>query len=68
MLMANKFAVHCIHCDGTDIVRPKDGPDNGFIVCNGCGKRLGTVEEFKAEVNRQAAAKVAVGIQNMKPL
>ena len=66
--MADQFAVYCVHCDGTEIIRPKDGPDSGFVVCGLCVKRLGTVDVFKAEVDRQAAAKVAAAIHNMKPL
>lgn len=51
-----ELSLECQHCGGTDFTLPDDATESSGIVCNGCGKTVGTVAEMKAEAERVARA------------
>lgn len=48
--------IHCAACGSAHYSLPGGGADDGEIVCDDCGRRIGTLAELKAELLVQALA------------
>jgi hypothetical protein len=55
--------IHCAGCGSANYSLP-DGPaDDAPLLCNDCGRRLGSVAELKAEMLEQAVSHSAESLR-----
>ena len=55
--------IHCGTCGSGNYSLPEGEADEGALLCNDCGTRLGTVGEMKAEMVAQAVAHSAEALR-----
>ena len=55
--------IHCGTCGSGNYSLHEGGSDDAALLCNDCGKRLGTVAEMKSEMVAQAIAHSAEALR-----
>lgn len=43
----------CTRCDGASIEFPSDPKDDAHVVCRSCGALIGTLGQFRRNIERQ---------------
>ena len=55
--------IHCAGCGSANYSLPDGASDDAPLLCNDCGRRLGSVAELKAEMLEQAVGHSAEALR-----